>query len=98
MTVMCQTPRYEEKLKERLARKRERLAQGLPPEDDEEEDEEMEGDQLAATDVLAVLDNLGDRFVTAREARPLCVSSHELMRATRVHMSRGALVFTLIRC
>ena len=62
--------RYEEKLKERLARRRERLAQGLPPEDDEEEDLE-EGGEGQATDVLAVLEDLGKR---CRKSRLSCVS------------------------
>ena len=33
---------YEQRLRERLARRRERLAQGLPAEDDEEESKDME--------------------------------------------------------
>lgn len=49
--------RYEEKLKERMARRRERLAQGLPPEDSDEEDEGEE-----ATNVIDVLNALDKRY------------------------------------
>lgn len=54
--------RYEEKLKERLARRRERLAQGLPTDDEDEEDladGEAEGEQ--DTDVKAILQDLDKR-------------------------------------
>lgn len=54
--------RYEEKLKERLARRRDRLAQGLPPDDEDEEDledGEAQGEQV--TDVKAILEDLDKR-------------------------------------
>ena len=54
--------RYEEKLKERLARRRDRLAQGLPPDDEDEEDledGEAQGEQV--TDVKAILEDLNKR-------------------------------------
>lgn len=56
--------RYEEKLKERLARRRERLAQGLPPDDEDEEDLEdgqAEGEEV--TDVKAILEDLDKRYI-----------------------------------
>ncbi|EDO46860.1 predicted protein, partial [Nematostella vectensis] len=58
--------RYEEKLKERLARRRERLAQGLPPDDndDEEGDQEDEG----TTDLLSVLNDLENRYDDEKDA------------------------------
>lgn len=55
--------RYEEKLKERLAKRRERLAQGLPVDDEDEEDLEdglAEGEQV--TDVKAILEDLDKRY------------------------------------
>lgn len=55
--------RYEEKLKERLAKRRERLAQGLPPDDEDEEDLEdgqVEGEEV--TDVKAILEDLDKRY------------------------------------
>lgn len=60
-TFLCY--RYEEKLKERLARRRERLAQGLPPDDEDDEDledGEAQGEQV--TDVKAILDDLDKRY------------------------------------
>lgn len=46
-----------------MARRRERLAQGLPPDDDEDEedlkDEEGQGEQV--TDVKAILEDLDKR-------------------------------------
>ena len=56
--------RYEEKLKERLARRRERLAQGLPVDDEDEKDIEdgvTEGEEV--TDVKAILEDLDKRYV-----------------------------------
>lgn len=56
--------RYEEKLKERLARRRERLAQGLPVDDEDEEDLEdgvTEGEEV--TDVKAILEDLDKRYI-----------------------------------
>ena len=56
--------RYEEKLKERLARRRERLAQGLPVDDEDEEDIEdgvAEGEEV--TDVKAILEDLDKRYI-----------------------------------
>ena len=56
--------RYEEKLKERLARRRERLAQGLPVDDEDEEDVEdgvTEGEEV--TDVKAILEDLDKRYI-----------------------------------
>ena len=56
--------RYEEKLKERLARRRERLAQGLPVDDEDEEDLEdgpVEGEEV--TDVKAILEDLDKRYI-----------------------------------
>jgi len=56
--------RYEEKLKERLARRRERLAQGLPVDDEDEEDIEdgvTEGEEV--TDVKAILEDLDKRYI-----------------------------------
>ncbi|PFX16028.1 hypothetical protein AWC38_SpisGene19720 [Stylophora pistillata] len=61
--------RYEEKLKERLARRRERLAQGLTPDDEDEEDLEdgqAEGEQV--TDVKAILEDLDKRYEEEKEA------------------------------
>jgi len=61
--------RYEEKLKERLARRRERLAQGLPPDDEDDEDledGEAQGEQV--TDVKAILDDLDKRYEEEKEA------------------------------
>lgn len=55
--------RYEEKLKERLAKRRERLAQGLPVDDEDEEDLEdglAEGEEV--TDVKAILEDLDKRY------------------------------------
>ena len=60
----CFLYRYEEKLKERLARRRERLAQGLPPDDEDEEDLEdglAEGEEV--TDVKAILEDLDKRYI-----------------------------------
>lgn len=59
--------RYEEKLKERLARRRERLAQGLPVDDEDEEDIEdgvVEGEEV--TDVKAILEDLDKRYIQTR--------------------------------
>lgn len=56
--------RYEEKLKERLAKRRERLAQGLPVDDEDEEDLEdglAEGEEV--TDVKAILEDLDKRYI-----------------------------------
>jgi len=56
--------RYEEKLKERLAKRRERLAQGLSVDDGDEEDLEdglAEGEEV--TDVKAILEDLDKRYV-----------------------------------
>ena len=60
--------RYEEKLKERLARRRERLAQGLPVDDEDEEDLEdglAEGEEV--TDVKAILEDLDKRYIQTSE-------------------------------
>jgi len=56
--------RYEEKLKERLAKRRERLAQGLPVDDEDDEDLEdgmAEGEEV--TDVKAILEDLDKRYI-----------------------------------
>lgn len=61
--------RYEEKLKERLARRRERLAQGLPADDEDEEDiedGEAQGEQV--TDVKAILEDLDKRYEEEKDA------------------------------
>ena len=68
-SVFCQvfvvvSYRYEEKLKERLAKRRERLAQGLPVDDEDEEDLEdgvTEGEEV--TDVKAILEDLDKRYI-----------------------------------
>lgn len=52
--------RYEEKLKERLAKRRERLAQGLPVDDEDLEDGLAEGEEV--TDVKAILEDLDKRY------------------------------------
>ncbi|RMX39987.1 hypothetical protein pdam_00022972 [Pocillopora damicornis] len=61
--------RYEEKLKERLAKRRERLAQGLTPDDDDEaelEDGEAEGEGV--TDLKAILEDMDKRYEEEKEA------------------------------
>ena len=51
--------RYEQQLREKLARRRDRLAKGLPPEDSEdEEDTEKE-----SADGKSLLENIERRFV-----------------------------------
>ena len=54
--------RYEEKLKERLAKRRERLAQGKPVEDEDDEDKDGLGDGEQVTDVKAILEDLDKRY------------------------------------
>ena len=61
LPLICR--RYEEKLKERLAKRRERLAKGLPADDEDEEDladDEAQGEQK--TDVKAILEDLDKRY------------------------------------
>lgn len=61
--------RYEEKLKERLAKRRERLAKGLPADDEDEEDladDEAQGEQK--TDVKAILEDLDKRYEEEKDA------------------------------
>ena len=77
LPLICR--RYEEKLKERLAKRRERLAKGLPADDEDEEDladDEAQGEQK--TDVKAILEDLDKRynwvfFIRARDDLFYCV-------------------------
>lgn len=52
----CSPCRYEQQLREKLARRRERLAKGLPPEDSDDEDETKQ-----STDGVGVLESLEQR-------------------------------------
>ena len=56
--------RYDELMKERLARRRERLKQGLPVDDDEEDNEifaEFEADEDGKVDAKAILEDMQKR-------------------------------------
>ena len=51
--------RYEQQLREKLARRRERLAKGLPPEDSEDEQDTEE----ESADGKSLFENIERRFV-----------------------------------